>query len=103
MVEAKGLSAPALITLGSPLGLPNLIFDRLEPTPVAGQGAWPGNVRSWSNIADRHDIVAAVKDLAPLFKGVRDIRVANEALAHDASPYLTAKETGASILEALHG
>lgn len=103
LIVAKELAAPALITLGSPLGLPNLIFDRLKPTPVAGQGAWPGNVRSWTNITDRHDIVAAVKDLAPLFKGVRDIRVSNEALAHDVSPYLTAKETGASILEALHG
>ncbi len=103
LVEATELCTPAFITLGSPLGLPNLIFDCLDPAPVAGQGVWPGNVRSWTNIADRHDIVAAVKDLAPLFKGVRDIRVANEALAHDVSPYLTAKETGASISEALRG
>ena len=101
--ETAGLTAPAIITLGSPLGLPNLIFDRLDPAPVAGTGVWPGNVRSWTNIADRHDIVAAVKDLAPLFNGVRDIRVANEALAHDVVPYLTARETGAAILEALRG
>lgn len=102
LCETK-LFTPAFITLGSPLGLPNLIFDRLDPVPVGGKGNWPGGVRSWTNIADRHDIVAAVKDLGPLFDGVRDVRVANEALAHDVGPYLTAKETGASALEALRG
>ena len=30
--------APALITLGSPIGLPNLVFERLDPPPINGQG-----------------------------------------------------------------
>ena len=29
---------PALVTLGSPLGIPNLAFDRLDPAPTAGVG-----------------------------------------------------------------
>jgi hypothetical protein len=94
-------ASPALITLGSPLGLPNLIFDRLEPKPIEGKGAWPANVRRWTNISDAHDIVAAVKELSPLFDRVNDLRVDNEALAHDASPYLTAKATGVAVLESL--
>ena len=30
-----------LVTLGCPLGIPRLIFDRLDPPPVHGRGAWP--------------------------------------------------------------
>src|SRR4029077_2623471 len=38
----------SLVTLGSPLGIRNLIFDRLMPEPVAAAsgrmtGVWPGN------------------------------------------------------------
>jgi hypothetical protein len=101
--EVRDKTSLNLITLGSPLGLPNLIFHRLEPVPVNSKGAWPGDVRRWINISDDHDIVAAVKELAPFFAGVRDIRVANEALAHDVNPYLTSRQTGAAILEALRG
>src|SRR5262249_41137847 len=36
-----------LVTIGSPLGIPNLIFDRLDPAPLATRsvcprGCWPG-------------------------------------------------------------
>jgi hypothetical protein len=97
-------NAPAFATLGSPLGIPNLIFDRLEPRPVFGVGHWPGSVPEWINIADRHDMVAAVKRLAPLFgPTVRDVSVENEALAHDVVPYLTAAETGKAFFEILNG
>jgi hypothetical protein len=94
--------APALITLGSPLGLPNLIFDRLDPRPLDGRGCWPGSTTNWTNIADRYDIVASVKKLAPLFgERVRDVLVDNGALAHDVAPYLTARCTGEAVLAAL--
>ena len=45
-----------LVTLGSPLGIRNLIFDLLKPTPQNGIGAWPGSVKRWINIADGGDI-----------------------------------------------
>ena len=42
-----------LVTLGAPLGIPNLIFDRLQPAPLsraeAGsgpRGRWPGKGRA---------------------------------------------------------
>lgn len=85
------------VTLGSPLGIRNLIFDRLRPEP----GLWPGGLQRWTNIADAGDIVALQKQLNPLFSGVRDVMVHNGAKAHDASPYLTAKETGEAIAEGL--
>jgi hypothetical protein len=93
-----------LVTLGSPLGVPNLIFDRLQPAPApradeAGpRGVWPVGVRRWTNIADSGDIVALVKDLRPLFgEQIRGFLVHNAAKAHDVSPYLTTPQAGAAI------
>lgn len=86
------------ITLGSPLGIRNLIFDKLHPPPHHNVGAWPGSIRHWTNIADKGDIVALVKYLQPLFgERLVDMLVNNEAKAHDVLPYLTAKETGHAV------
>ena len=98
----------ALVTLGSPLGLRNLIFDRLRPPPAVGpqnghlKGSWPP-VRMWANVADAGDIVAVVEDLRPLFGDqVRQVRVHNGARAHDMSPYLTDPLTGQLITAGLN-
>jgi hypothetical protein len=100
-------STKDLVTLGSPLGIRNLIFDRLVPAPVSGEsgklaGAWPGAVAAWTNVADAGDVVALVKDLRPLFGNkVAGYLVYNGSHAHDVKPYLTAAETGAAIAAAL--
>jgi hypothetical protein len=96
----------SFVTLGSPLGLPNLVFDRLQPKPRSHgngvRGHWPGAVRMWTNVADRGDVVAAVEDLRPLFgDNIRQIRVHNGSHAHDMRPYLTEKTTGAAIAAGL--
>ena len=97
------------MTLGSPLGIRNLIFDRLIPAPAAVnsggmRGAWPGGVESWVNVADAGDVVALVKDLRPLFgRRVACYLVHNGSHAHDVRPYLTAVETGAAIAAGLTG
>jgi hypothetical protein len=96
-------SVELLVTLGSPLGIPNLIFDRLEPAPVNGAGAWPGTVAGWSNVADPDDIVALRKQLAGLFPGpagrisVRDSVVDNGDQPHAVDRYLSARETGSAV------
>jgi hypothetical protein len=87
-----------LLTLGSPLGVRNLVFDRLDPSPIGGHASWPVAVNGWTNIADRGDVVALAKELAPAFgEQVRDLAVHNGAKAHDVRPYLTARETGLAI------
>ena len=111
LCASPGWPVRMLVTLGSPLGIPNLIFDRLQPAPAppgqagAGpQGRWPGAGRCWVNVADRADVVALVKDLRGAFgPGVDCWVVDNGATAHDAKPYLTAVETGRAIIKGLHG
>lgn len=89
-----------LVTVGSPLGIRSLVFDRLIPSPKNNRGSWPGNLLHWTNIADQGDIVALAKTLAPLFgTGVCDVGVHNGARAHDIRPYLTARETGLAVLK----
>lgn len=92
------------VTLGSPLGIRNLIFDRLRPAPVDGRGVFPAGVEAWWNITDTGDVVALVKKLSPLFGDggrVRDAVVHNGSKAHDVVPYLTAVETGRAISQGL--
>lgn len=98
-----------LVTLGSPLGIPNLIFDRLEPAPRPAaaaksgpRGHWPGPGRTWANVADQGDVVALVKDLRMAFgPDVDGWVVDNGATAHNVKPYLTAVETGRAIRKGL--
>ncbi|MEU1103311.1 hypothetical protein ABZ408_20400 [Streptomyces tibetensis] len=98
-----GHAVRELITLGSPLGIRNLIFDRLDPAPVAARGAWPGSdLLGWTNIADAGDVVALAKDLRPRF-GERVVcrLVPNGSHAHDATHYLGKAETGQALSAAL--
>ncbi|POX58670.1 hypothetical protein C3492_36205 [Streptomyces sp. Ru62] len=112
-----------LVTLGSPLGMPSLVFDRLRPAPRHGRGHWPGGLAHWTNLADKHDVVASVKQLADLFppfgapaggtadgaeappeaqaRVLRDVQVDNGWRVHDLLRHLTARETGAAIGEGL--
>lgn len=95
---AAGTPVRSLVTLGSPLGIRNLVFDRLEPAP----GGWPGQVSAWTNVADDGDVVALVKDLRPLFgERVRTVLVHNGSRAHDMSRYLTTAAVGQAIAEGL--
>jgi pimeloyl-ACP methyl ester carboxylesterase len=96
------------VTLGSPLGIRNLIFDYLRPPPKDGLGSWPGSIRRWANISDRGDVVALVKGLAPFFSktgspelAIRDASIDNGATAHNIELYLTAEETGNAIAAGL--
>jgi hypothetical protein len=93
-----------LVTLGSPLGIPAVVFDRLDPAPSGATGAWPGPVRTWVNVCDSGDVVALEKRLASRFgDAVTDRLVHNGGKAHDAVPYLTARETGSAIADGLWG
>ncbi|RQS88133.1 hypothetical protein [Burkholderia seminalis] len=89
------------ITIGSPLGINNLIFHALIPAPEADVGIWPECVKRWTNIADEGDVVALVKNLSMRFgPRVTDRSICNGANAHDATRYLTTWEIGNAISKA---
>ncbi|MFC6080548.1 hypothetical protein [Sphaerisporangium aureirubrum] len=64
------LSVELFVTLGSPLGMRGVVFDRLQPLPVADRGTRPPGVRRWVNIADKDDIAAIPGALRSRFNGV---------------------------------
>ena len=115
VVAYEGLAAhphrmvPMLVTMGSPLGIRNVILDRLQPAPdrrARGvvRGRWPGGVRRWTNIADHHDFVALVKKLHEVFDPeLVDIEIDNGARIHRVDRYLTAEQTGAALARGLLG
>jgi hypothetical protein len=88
-----------LITMGSPLGMHNLIFERLLPPPQNGRGAWPASVKWWTNVADEGDIVAIGKRLSEFFgAGVEDWIVDNGIVeVHGAEKYLASSAVGAAL------
>ena len=98
LCDLEGHGVRALVTLGSPLGIP-LVFDRLRPAA----GAWPGSESMvWTNLADKGDVVALYKDLRPRFgERVRNAAVNNGSHAHDATAYLTDQLTGRAVLDGL--
>ncbi|MBC6460840.1 hypothetical protein [Actinomadura sp. HBU206391] len=64
------LRVDLLITLGSPLGMPGVVFERLLPAPVDGCGARPPGVARWVNLADIGDMVAVPRRLSDRFDGI---------------------------------
>jgi hypothetical protein len=95
---------PLLVTIGSPLGLAKVVYERLRPQPPV----FPPQVRRWVNVADRNDIVAAEPALGRFFgdvpEGARfdsDWTVKNGRDAHSAKAYLTAVEVGRPVGQTL--
>ncbi|MER7484298.1 hypothetical protein ABTX60_42960 [Streptomyces sp. NPDC126510] len=91
---------PLLITLGSPLGLRTLVYDRLPEDKEV-----PAKVRRWVNLAARDDLVAAVLDLRELFKDPRGVLESDWTLdtgsePHQAKFYLTKEQAGAAVAAA---
>jgi hypothetical protein len=86
-----------LITLGSPLAIPAVIFDRLDPKPVNGRGVRPPSVAAWANLADVGDIVAVPRGgLSPHFEGLDyddPAIIIGEHAFHSIQHYLTCHDT----------
>lgn len=97
---------PLLVTLGSPLGLGTVVFDKVQPQPPS----FPSSARLWVNVADTDDLVAADPDLSSKFGAsmpegaeFRNPPVDNGAQPHSAKHYLTKAVVGEPIAEKLEG
>jgi len=58
--SSRWKNVATLVTIGSPLGIPKVIFDRLKPQPAGGKGKWPPGIKRWVNISDDGDVVGAL-------------------------------------------
>jgi pimeloyl-ACP methyl ester carboxylesterase len=91
-----------LVTVGSPLGISQLISCRLNPAPNPAADRLPGGVRRWVNLSDPEDLVALVPNLASRFgPQVEDYLVNNGRQRHDLNRYLGHPELGSAVAAAL--
>jgi hypothetical protein len=67
LCNTPGRSIGLLLTMGSPLGLPGVVFDRLQPSPVDNRGTRPECVARWVNVADPGDVVAVPRPFTKRF------------------------------------
>jgi hypothetical protein len=99
--QELGHPLPLLITMGCPLGLHTVVYERVRPQPPR----FPPPVHHWVNIADRNDIVAAEPNLTPLFASTAPpgavleggYTVENGAKPHQADFYLTKAQVGRPV------
>jgi hypothetical protein len=95
-----------LMTLGSPLGLKSVVYERLRPQPPLV----PAAITRWENFAAEDDLVAARLDLKPYFPPASDSTVTPQthivdtgSKPHDVTHYLTKPSAGRIITETLAG
>jgi hypothetical protein len=97
---------PLLVTLGSPLGIETIIYDRLQPQPPS----FPSTLKRWVNVADRDDFIAAEPNLEGFFSAGKPIGATLEgtftqdsgAEPHSSYFYLGRKEVGGPVGELFH-
>ena len=96
-----------LITLGSPLALRHVIYDRLHPNPAHV----PVCIDGWDNFVDLDDLVAAHTDLTGYFPPaplttvtpITGPHLDNGSAPHDATHYLTKRSVGQAAANAILG
>lgn len=102
--QALDRPLPVLVTLGSPLGLDNVVYPRLRPQPPS----WPPAVHRWVNVAHPDDIVAVDPDLGRLFSAPNGLVIESHTPRskhehHAAAGYLEEEATGHAVVDALGG
>lgn len=84
------LEVDLLVTLGSPLAIRGMIFDRLDPNPNGVRPVRkPPNVKRWLNFADYGDIVAVPRGLSKAFEVDGDHDLDLGAAFHSVHAYLS--------------
>lgn len=104
----SGAKVPVLLTVGSPIGVPHLIYHRLRPAEEAPRS--PPKVEQWTNVSNLTDaMVVPVPRIRDLFRGpVTDVVFRRGKLGlsgltrnHRLVEYLDAPEVGDVLADAL--
>jgi hypothetical protein len=95
---------PLLVTIGSPLGLGTIVYEKLAPEPPS----YPPLLKRWVNVADRNDLVAAEPDITNMFTPIPhgsifegSFTVDNGSEPHSASFYLGKVNVGRPVGDTL--
>ncbi len=103
----RGHAVRTLLTMGSPIGTPRLIYDRLRPPLQRGRRPWPG-VHRWINVTAAQDWrTAPVPRITDLFAGgVEDHVVSHGSSgfpgwAHSFKKYCSHRVVREALLEAV--
>jgi hypothetical protein len=93
------LSVDLLLTLGSPLAMPDVVFPHLDPAIRDGWGQRPPSVTNWINLADPGDLIAIPRQLASRFRGINaDLESSIHVFDfHRVINYLASPTTAAAI------
>ncbi|WP_284743911.1 hypothetical protein [Amycolatopsis sp. RTGN1] len=92
------IEVDVLVTIGSPLGLPKAVFNRLSPKPVTRPAPRPPGVRKWVNISDVGDLCAIPKGFATSFAVDREHETEIHAFRyHSVLDYLAHEMTGKAV------
>ncbi|MET0415640.1 MAG: hypothetical protein ABW022_06430 [Actinoplanes sp.] len=92
------LEVDLLLTLGSPLALPGVVFEGLVPEPRNGRASRPAGVRRWVNIADPGDLVALPIRLGDKFPvDLHDEAYIGKVASHSLSAYLSCGLVAAAL------
>lgn len=74
-IHHLGLEIETLVTLGSPIGVPGYVYDRLHPPASV-----PSSLKRWINVAHPNEPVALVTEIASLFSTKEGGRVVEDVL-----------------------
>ncbi len=90
-----------LITVGSPLAMPNVVADKLQPPPTGGRLLRP-KIRRWVNLSHVDDWVAHPAALDKHVHGdVDDFLLQHEVAPHHIEHYLSSRELADAVVAAL--
>ena len=95
---------PLLVTIGSPLGLRTIVYEKLSPQPPS----FPPLLKRWVNVADRNDLVAAEPDITNMFTPIPpgsifegSFTVDNGSEPHSGDFYLSSVNVGRPVGDTL--
>lgn len=89
-----------LVTLGSPLAMPSVVYDRLEPSPRDQPARKPPGVRRWVDVSDPGDAIAILRPMSNYFDGIDQLlepTVAGGVKFHFVSEYLSCPAVAALV------
>jgi pimeloyl-ACP methyl ester carboxylesterase len=93
------LQVDVLVTIGSPLAMPDVVFPHLHHDRTGPKGARPPAATAWVNVADPGDVVAIPQPLTDWFDGVTtNVRTGIGAFStHKAANYLKNRDTAQAL------